>query len=42
MAAVPSSNVVALRAALLNAEAEAARTRAVNADLVARVALLEL
>ncbi len=42
MAAVPSNSVVALRAALLNAEAEAARTRAVNADLAARVALLEL
>ena len=42
MAAVPSSDVAALRAALLNAEAEAARARAVNADLAARVALLEL
>ena len=42
MAAVPSRDVVALRAALLNAEAEAARTRAVNADLAARIALLEL
>jgi transposase len=42
MAAVPSSDVSALRAALLNAEAEAARIRAVNADLAARVALLEL
>lgn len=42
MAAVPSSDVSALRAALLNAQADAARTRAVNADLAARVALLEL
>ena len=42
MAAVPSSDVVTLRAALLNAEAEAARARAMNADLAARVALLEL
>ena len=42
MAVVPSSDVVALRAALVHAEAEAARTRAVNADLAARVALLEL
>ncbi|CAA9525929.1 MAG: Mobile element protein [uncultured Sphingomonadaceae bacterium] len=42
MAARPSSDVTALRAALLNAQAEAARTRAVNADLAARVALLEL
>ena len=39
---MPSSDVVALRAALLNAEAEAARAKAVNADLAARVALLEL
>ncbi len=39
---MPSSDVMVLRAALLNAEAEAARTRAVNADLTARVALLEL
>ena len=36
MAAVPSSDVTALRAALLNAEAEAARAKAVNADLAAR------
>lgn len=42
MAAVLSSDVVTLRAALLNVEAEAARIRAVNADLGARVALLEL
>ena len=42
MAAVPSSDVTALRAALLNAEAEAARAKAVNTDLAARVALLEL
>ena len=42
MAAGPSSDVPALRAALLNAEAEAARIRAMNADLAARVALLEL
>ena len=42
MAAMPSSDVVALRAALLNAEAEAARAKAMNADLAARVALLEL
>jgi transposase len=42
MAVVPSSDVVALRAALAHAEAEAARTRAANADLAARVALLEL
>ena len=42
MAAMPSSDVVALCAALLNAEAEATRAKAVNADLTARVALLEL
>lgn len=36
------SDVVVLRAALANAEAEAARTKAINADLAARVALLEL
>lgn len=42
MVAVPSSDVTALRAALLNAKADAARTRAVNADLAARIALLEL
>lgn len=42
MAAAPISDVTALRAALLDAEAEAARAKAINADLVARVALLEL
>lgn len=42
MAAVSSSDVTALRAALLNAEAEAARVRAIASDLAARVALLEL
>jgi len=42
MAATPFSDVVKLRAALASAEAEAACARAVNADLAARVALLEL
>ena len=42
MAAAPFSDVTALRAALLEAEAEAARAKAINADLAARVALLEL
>ena len=42
MTDVPSSDVTMLRTALANAEAEAARTRAINADLAARVALLEL
>lgn len=42
MAATLSSDVTTLRAALLDAEAEAARTKAINADLAARVALLEL
>ena len=42
MAARLSSDVTALRAALVHAEAEAARTRAINADLAARIALLEL
>ena len=42
MAAAPISDVTALRAALLEAEAEAARAKAINADLAARVALLEL
>ena len=42
MAAAPSSGVTTLRAALLDAEAEAARAKAINADLAARVALLEL
>ena len=37
-----SSDVTTLRAALIHAEAEAARTKAINADLAARVALLEL
>ena len=42
MAATLSSDVTTLRAALVDAEAEAARTKAINADLAARVALLEL
>ncbi len=42
MAATLSSDVTALRAALVHAEAEAARTKAINADLAARIALLEL
>ncbi len=42
MAAAPFSDVTALRAALLDAEAEAARAKAINADLAARVVLLEL
>ena len=42
MTAASSSDVTMLRTALANAEAEAARTRAINADLAARVALLEL
>jgi transposase len=42
MAAAPSSDVSTLRAALLDAEAEAARAKAISADLAARVALLEL
>ena len=42
MAARLSSDVTALRAALVHAEAEGARTKAINADLAARIALLEL
>ena len=42
MAATLSSDVTMLRAVLIDAEAEAARTKAINADLAARVALLEL
>ena len=42
MAAVLSDDVACLRAALARAEAEAARTKALNADLAARVALFEL
>jgi hypothetical protein len=42
MAATLSSHITALRAALVHAEAEAARTKAINADLAARIALLEL
>ena len=42
MTAASSSDVTVLRTALANAETEAARTRAINADLAARVALLEL
>jgi transposase len=42
MAAVPFDDVATLRAALARAEADAARTKAVNADLAARVTLLEL
>ena len=42
MAAVPSSDVPTLRAALLDTEAEAARANAINADLADRVAVLEL
>ncbi len=42
MAAVPFDDVATLRAALARAEADAARTKAVNADLAARIALLEL
>ena len=42
MAAMPSSDVTALHAALANALAEAARAKAINADLAAQVALLEL
>lgn len=42
MVAAPSSDITTLRAALLDAEAEAARAKAINADLMARVALLEL
>jgi transposase len=42
MAATLSSDVTTLRAALVDAEAEAARAKAINADLAARVALLEL
>ncbi len=42
MEATHSSDVTILRAALVHAEAEAARTKAINADLAARVALLEL
>ena len=42
MAAVSSSDVTAFRAALLNAQADAAKTRAMNTDLAARIALLEL
>ena len=42
MAAMPFSDVTALHAALANAVAEAARAKAINADLAAQVALLEL
>ena len=42
MAATLPSDVTTLRAALMDAKADAARTKAINADLVARVALLEL
>lgn len=42
MAAAPFNAVAALRAALLDAEAEAARATAINADLAAWVALVEL
>jgi transposase len=42
MAAGLSSDVVALRAALLSAQAEAAHAKAVASDLAAQVALLEL
>ena len=42
MTASPSDDVQALRAALFEAQAEAARVRAINADLEARNALLEL
>ena len=42
MTATLSMDVTALRAALVHAEAEGARTRANNADLAARIALLEL
>ena len=42
MAAAPSSNVTTLCAAFLEAKVQAARTMAINADLPARVALLEL
>uniref|UniRef100_UPI0035CC15A1 IS66 family transposase n=1 Tax=uncultured Sphingomonas sp. TaxID=158754 RepID=UPI0035CC15A1 len=42
MAATLSSDVTTLRAALMDAQAEAARNKAINADLAARVALLEL
>jgi len=42
MAAVPFDDIATLRAALARAEADAARTKAVNADLAARIALLEL
>ena len=42
MAEAPVSDLTTLRTALANAEAEAARTKAINADLAARVALLEL
>lgn len=38
---MPFDDVATLRAALARAEADAARTKAVNADLAARVALLE-
>ena len=42
MAATLSGDVTTLRAALMDSKAEAARAKAINADLVARVALLEL
>ena len=42
MAAGSPSDVTTLRAALQDAEAETARAKAINADLAARVALLEL
>ncbi len=42
MAATPSSDITTLRAALVDAEAEAADTKAINADLATRMAQLEL
>ena len=42
IAATRPSDVTALRAALRDADAKVARANAINADLVARVALLKL
>src|SRR5882757_6597763 len=42
MEATPSTDILALQRALAEAQAEAAREKAINADLAARLALLEL